>query len=90
MAVIASNSAGAPEVVGDAGLLVEPRDSGAIARALAALQADTVWAEQLGHEARERVTRLFDWSVLAQRYVELYRVAATVQGRKLPLPGGVP
>jgi glycosyltransferase involved in cell wall biosynthesis len=89
MAVIASNSAGAPEVVGEAGLLVEARDPSAIGKALAALQADSTWAEQLGQQARERVLRLFDWSVLAERYVSVYRLAAQGQPGRLPLPGGV-
>ncbi|HYU21330.1 MAG TPA: glycosyltransferase family 4 protein [Chloroflexota bacterium] len=76
LAVIAADSAGTPEVVGDAGLLVSPKDPKAIADALLHLAAHPQLAEELGQKARDRVRREFDWTVLAGRYVELYaRVA---------------
>ncbi|MFN8521769.1 MAG: glycosyltransferase family 4 protein [Chloroflexota bacterium] len=74
--VIAANSAGSPEVVGDAGLLVPPRDPDSIASALLRLRSEPGLAEDLGRRARERVERMFDWSVLARRYVELYEEVA--------------
>jgi glycosyltransferase involved in cell wall biosynthesis len=73
LAVVAANSAGAPEVVGDAGLLVEPRSPDAIAAALAELAADPARIAEYGQRGRVRVAEHFDWSHLAGRYVELYR-----------------
>ncbi len=48
--VITSNTSSLPEVVGDAGLLVEPRDTAAIAEAMARLFSD----DRLAKELRER------------------------------------
>lgn len=73
LAVVAANSAGAPEVVGEAGLLVEPRDPAAIAAALARLADGPERIADYGRRARQRVLANFDWARLAQRYVELYR-----------------
>lgn len=72
LAVVAADSAGTPEVVGDAGLLVSPKDPRAIADSLLYLAANPEVAADLGRRARERVQREFDWAVLAGRYVELY------------------
>jgi glycosyltransferase involved in cell wall biosynthesis len=75
LAVVAADSAGTPEVVGDAGVLVRPRDPAAIAGALAGL-SDPQVIEAYGRRARERVLTQFDWSTLAERYVALYRQVA--------------
>jgi glycosyltransferase involved in cell wall biosynthesis len=81
LAVVAANSAGAPEVVGEAGLLVHPRDPADIARALAELASEPGAAAEYGCRARERVAAHFNWPSLAQRYVGLYReVIATRDG----------
>ena len=85
LAVVAADSAGTPEVVGDAGLLVSPRDPAAIADALLRLAADPALARDLGRRARERVRREFDWAVLAARYVRLYgEVARRGRARRAP------
>jgi glycosyltransferase involved in cell wall biosynthesis len=73
LAVVAANSAGAPEVVGEAGLLVNPRDPADIARALAELAAAPGAIAEYGQRARERVAGHFSWDSLAQRYIGLYR-----------------
>lgn len=72
LAVIAADAAGTPEVVGDAGLLVNPKDAGGIADALLRLAGDPTLASDLGRRAQARVRDRFDWAVLARRYVELY------------------
>jgi glycosyltransferase involved in cell wall biosynthesis len=73
LAVVAANSAGAPEVVGEAGVLVKPRDPSAIAQALSGLADDPRSIRRYGILARERVTKHFNWETLAGRYVELYQ-----------------
>jgi len=87
MAVIAADSAGTPEVVGDAGILVSPKDPAGIADALVRLATNPAEVEELGRRARERVRREFDWPTLAARYVDLYaqtaaRARRSPQGRK--------
>lgn len=72
LAVVAADSAGTPEVVGDAGILVSPKDPGGIADALVRLAGDPELVRDLAARARERVRTEFDWRVLAQRYVDLY------------------
>lgn len=82
LAVIAADSAGVPEVVGEAGLLVRPRDPEAIADALAHLAQAPGSLADYGHLARERVRANFDWFVLAERYVQLYREVGTRAARQ--------
>src|SRR5215212_10584875 len=72
LAVVAADAAGTPEVVGDAGILVSPKDPAGIANALVRLAGDPALVHELGERARERVRTEFDWRDLAQRYVELY------------------
>jgi glycosyltransferase involved in cell wall biosynthesis len=76
LAVIAARSAGTPEVVGDAGLLVQPRDPADIARAIAGLAAQPDLMVDYGRRGQERVTTLFNWANLAERYVSLYQDVA--------------
>jgi len=79
-AIVTSTAGGCPEVVGDAGLLVDPGDVDAIGRALARLMADTALRRDLGERARQRVQR-FTWDHVAAEYVARYRRLAgeTVQ-----------
>lgn len=72
LAVVAADSAGTPEVVGDAGILVSPKDPAGIADALVRLADNPELVRDLAERARERVRTEFDWRVLAQRYVDLY------------------
>ncbi|MDP8923916.1 MAG: glycosyltransferase family 4 protein [Chloroflexota bacterium] len=83
MAVIAADSAGTPEVVGDAGILVSPKDTAGIADALVRLATHPDEADDLGRRAQERVRREFDWPTLAARYVDLYARTAA-RARRIP------
>jgi glycosyltransferase involved in cell wall biosynthesis len=62
------------EVIGDAGLLVDPTDVDAIAGALARLLDDRVEAERLGAAARERAAE-FSWERTAAGYLAAYHEA---------------
>jgi glycosyltransferase involved in cell wall biosynthesis len=75
LAVVAADSAGTPEVVGDAGMLVRPRDSDAIAGALASLVVPGV-IEAYGRRAQQRVRAHFNWTQVAEQYVALYQQVA--------------
>jgi glycosyltransferase involved in cell wall biosynthesis len=70
--VVVANSASLPEVVGDAGLLVNPHDSEALAAALLRLLNEA----ELRAELRERglrQARAFTWQEAAQRTLEVYQ-----------------
>jgi glycosyltransferase involved in cell wall biosynthesis len=56
-AVLASNVTSIPEVVGDAGLLVDPLDDAALARGLIRLAMDPGLRAKLGRRGRERAQR---------------------------------
>jgi colanic acid/amylovoran biosynthesis glycosyltransferase len=60
--VVASDISGIPELVEDdrTGLLVPPRDSAALARALQRLREEPALARRLGSAGREKVEREFD------------------------------
>jgi glycosyltransferase involved in cell wall biosynthesis len=72
LAVVAADAAGTPEVVGDAGILVSPKDPAGIADALVKLASNPALVHELGARARARVRQEFDWRELARRYVDLY------------------
>jgi glycosyltransferase involved in cell wall biosynthesis len=76
---VVSTSAGAlPEVLGEdgrCGLLVEPRDGSALARAIDELLASPERREAMGKAGRRRVLAHFTWKRAAERTVEVYREA---------------
>lgn len=90
--VVASDSGGIPEAVGDAGFLVAERDVEALAARIAELLADATLRERLGAAARARVLSRFDLHTQAARLETLYddvrrefaaraRAGATLHGR---------
>jgi len=73
---VVSTTAGAlPEVVGDAGILVPPKDTRAIVQAVGTLLDDKNKRRQLGAMGRERVLKLFNWDNAAEQTAEYYREA---------------
>ncbi|MGH7337572.1 MAG: glycosyltransferase family 4 protein [Myxococcota bacterium] len=72
--VLVSNRGGLPEVVGDAGELVDPLSADAIATAIWRLLHDPGRRAQLARAGRERARR-FRWSESARRTLEVYRGA---------------
>ena len=73
--VLASNSSSLPEVVGDAGLLVDPLDVDAIADGLSRLATDEPLRRELGERGRARAAS-FTWERAAQETLAQLRVAA--------------
>lgn len=71
--VISTTGGALPEVVGDAGLLVPPADSGAIARAVNELFENPARRLQLAGHARQRIVERFSWSVSARQMADYYR-----------------
>ena len=72
--VITSNNTAFPEVVGGAGLMVDPRDGDALSQAMLKVLTDTTLRQRLSAEGLERA-RAFSWQECAEKTVELYRRA---------------
>jgi alpha-1,3-rhamnosyl/mannosyltransferase len=72
--VVATRGSSLPEVVGDAGLLVEPGDARALAGALARVLADPALAADLAARGPARAGR-FRWERCAERTEEVFREA---------------
>ncbi|HDN80161.1 MAG TPA: glycosyltransferase family 1 protein, partial [Chloroflexi bacterium] len=70
--VIASNAASLPEVVGDAGILIDAQDTNALAEALDFLLDHPEEREALKEKGLRR-SREFSWEKTARETSELYR-----------------
>jgi glycosyltransferase involved in cell wall biosynthesis len=76
--VVATTGGALPEVVGTdgaAGILVPPRDVGALATAIRDLLTDPDRREAMGRAGRARVLDMFTWAKTAERTVDVYRRA---------------
>ncbi len=69
--VVTSNVSSLPEVVGDAALLIDPMDAGAIADAVARVLGDEALKTSLVCRGRERV-KAFSWQRSVARVREVY------------------
>ncbi len=72
--VVASNTTSLPEVVGDAGLLVDPKDIQAISDGLERILTDSRLAAELSAKGRARAAQ-FTWQRAAAETAEVYRQA---------------
>jgi glycosyltransferase involved in cell wall biosynthesis len=70
--VVSSNASSLPEVVGDAGLLIDPSDVEGLASALRRLLEDESLRQALSAAGRERA-RSFSWRRTASETVQVYR-----------------
>ena len=70
MPVVASDRSSIPEVVGDAGILVDPEDTDAIANAVLHLLHDQAFRRQLSEKAWQRA-REFSWRTTAEKTVSI-------------------
>ena len=69
---IVTNVGGNLELIGDAGIIVPPADSSALAIAIKELALDSKKRYELGIESKARAIDLFNPEVLAQRHLELF------------------
>lgn len=74
VALVAANATALPEVVGDAGVLVDPDDPAVWAEAIVRLLGDPVERARLAERGRERVRR-YTWRANAEAFADLYRGA---------------
>jgi glycosyltransferase involved in cell wall biosynthesis len=77
--VITSNVSAMPEVVGDAGVLVDPNNAEEIAQAVCHLYNDSIYYQKLAEKGLSRV-KSFTWEKtaeqIAQKYEELLQITA--------------
>ena len=78
--VVASNRGALPEVVGDAGVLVDPTDPGALANAMERMLTDESLVEQCVTRGFEQA-RAFSWQASAQALRIAYREAVGTRTR---------
>jgi glycosyltransferase involved in cell wall biosynthesis len=71
--VISTTGGALPEVVGDAGVLVKPADSRALASAIRELLSNPIQAKELGMAGYRRVQKHFTWKRAAEKTVAAYR-----------------
>ncbi len=71
--VISTTGGALPEVVGDAGILVKPADSRALAGAIRDLLNNPLRAKELGMAGYRRVHKHFTWKKAAEKTVSAYR-----------------
>nr|WP_255713879.1 glycosyltransferase family 4 protein [Corynebacterium sp. ACRQP] len=70
--VVAGDSGGAPETVtAETGVVVDGRDTGAVAKAITQLLLDDQRRTQMGRAGRAHVTERFSWDVLGARLAAL-------------------
>lgn len=73
--VIVSNTASLPEVVGDAGLLIDPYNTGELATAILRILGDKQLQEDLRQKGYERVKQ-FTWQESARKMLTVYQKLA--------------
>lgn len=73
LAIVTTRGTGCAEVVGDAGVLVDPGDPGQLRQALLRLTETPGRIDELGRTARRRLEGSLSWSSVTDRHEELYR-----------------
>jgi glycosyltransferase involved in cell wall biosynthesis len=73
-AVISSNVSAIPEILGDAGLLIDPHDVESLVAAMRRLEAEPALRGEIVERAARRVLR-FSWQEAARKVAEIYREA---------------
>lgn len=82
--VVATDVGGTSELVenGRSGILVPPRDAGALVEGLRSTLLDRALRDQLGKEARERVVGTFDLSTTCERMEQVYEQVLAQHGTR--------
>jgi glycosyltransferase involved in cell wall biosynthesis len=83
--VVVSNRAALPELVGEAGVLVDPENVNALAQAMTRVVTDRAAAADLRRSGLAR-SRQFSWEETAQRTVRVYRDALNGSGTRGSAP----
>jgi glycosyltransferase involved in cell wall biosynthesis len=70
--IVASRVASIPEIVGEDGVLVEPRNPQSISNGIARMLKDKKASRKLAGKARKHLLKNFTAQKMAERYIELY------------------
>ena len=89
-AVITTRAGGCPEVVGDAGLVVEPGDVQGLQEAMTRLIRQPAFAEELGGRAAKRVRELFGWPAIVSQHEAVYDKALRRSPASIDEPASIP
>jgi len=81
--VLTSNTSSMPEVVGDAGLLVDPSDIDSISDGLKKLIGDKELRKRLAARAKYRASK-FDWDTSSVKIIETFKSAISYRKQRLP------
>jgi glycosyltransferase involved in cell wall biosynthesis len=73
--LVSTTGGSLPEVVGDAGILVPPKDAKALEGAIADLLRNPAKRDHFGQKGRERMLKEFQWKDAGQNLVNIYRKA---------------
>ena len=73
--VVAADAGSLPEVVGEAGLIVPPRDTAALAGAIAQVLEHRALSREMSEAGRLRAME-FRWDRSAEEHTDVYRVVA--------------
>lgn len=77
--VLASDVSSIPEVVGDAGILFDPRDPTALSRALVKVLSDRTLAQELSDRGLNQAAH-FSWAKTASRHIGVYLKVLGMEG----------
>jgi spore coat protein SA len=86
--VVGSNRGGIPEVLGDAGILVNPEAVEEFSDALSRLLDDKDYRYSLAQAAYQRCRKMFDWDVIAQQWVAMLETGKADNDSARTLPAG--
>jgi glycosyltransferase involved in cell wall biosynthesis len=77
--VISTTAGALPEIVGDAGILVPPADTGALVESIAGLLDNPDRRRHLGKMGHRRVMQMFNWKNTAKYTADVYQEAIEYQ-----------
>jgi glycosyltransferase involved in cell wall biosynthesis len=71
-AIIASKYGGTFEVIGEAGITIDPKDQDDFVQKLNELLNNDELREFLGKKARERIEARYGWNTISDEYIEIF------------------
>lgn len=74
--VITSNTSSLPEVVGDAGIMVDPQDGDALCQAMLKLASDANLRAAMSQKSLQQATQ-FSWTGCADQTITAYQAAVS-------------
>lgn len=72
--VISSNTSSMPEVIGDAGILISPKDKNAWVKAITRVNSNDALRKEMAEKNKAQVNK-FSWDLTAKRTIEVYNRA---------------